>query len=528
MKIRKSQSYLVISSAHIGVDSDILKVYAQVAKYFKAKVIHLGPLATDQEIKKYAKLEKDVSQAQFMRDNASTDKQEMACDDRLSNLESQFSQIADEQDWRIDALKNAFGNVTFVTTEDMMLPMKHMTSKANLVYGGLELSKYLFLSPVPPKGMKASSAPITARSISYLKELGKSWIVAHPIPEVQPFAKPGLNEAHNYYTVGCLKHNKLPTHTSNQYEFSHMPCAVMVTVDKDNGEFHAAQMHIDYLDKDNGHMEKHKQSPAVLHDGLVFTDSAVIETESADRASVGADYHARFQHAGVVGSHRALNVLFEPETLVDAGDGGSYESVSHWAEGRPGDVEGLRLKDDILGHRALLDAIDNVPSIKKRVMIDSNHAEWVTDYVTKHPALKGFCDWKALATDVFPDWEVYLREAGDNKILWFGDFAIRHGDKDGGVKKAEEKIPTGKYLCGHFHNYAAYRRAIQMGCGARLGPKYIGNSISAWQSQLSTLTKHLGITACAAKIILHDKTRDVSRFCFRDKIYEVDAYHIKA
>jgi hypothetical protein len=502
------------------MDDDILTVYANVAKHFKAKVIHLGPLALDTEIKKHAKLREGIYNANEMLNNASTDRQQDAAMEKLTNLEQEADELAGDQGERVTKLQGAFGKVTFVTTPDMMIPEGFMTgADADLVMGGLELTKYLFLSPIPPKGHKISGSAITARSVTYLKELGKSWIVAHPVPEVDCFAKPGLNEAYNYFTVGCLKHSKSPTHTNNQYEFAHMPCAVFVTIDKNNEEFHAVPLHLDYL-------EKPRATPAVIYDGLVFTQNAVIETKSPDRATVGADYHARFQHAGVVGAHRALNLLFQPQTLIDAGDGGSYESVSHWAENKPGDIEGLRLKDDILGHRALLDAITNVTSIKRKVMIDSNHPEWITDYVSKHPALKGLCDWPALAKDVFADWEVMLREAGDNKILWFGDLAIRHGDKDGGVKKAEARIPTGKYLCGHFHKYIAWRRAVQMGCGARLGPKYVGNEINAWQSQLVTLTKYNDVTAIGTKIILHDKARDVSRFCYRDKIYEVDAYHI--
>jgi hypothetical protein len=186
----------------------------------------------------------------------------------------------------------------------------------------------------------------------------------------------------------------------------------------------------------------------------------------------------------------------------------------------------MRLHDDLWGVRRLMDAITNVKSIKNKVLIDSNHHEWLTDFVSKNHSLKGMLDWPTLARDMFSDWKVLIRDAGENKVYKFGDLTIRHGDKDGGARSAEG-IYT-KYLCGHFHKFITYRRSIQLGCGAMLGPKYTGNQVNAWQSQLATITKYKEVTAVSPKIILHDKVRDVSRFAYRDKIFEVDAYHIRA
>jgi len=519
MKQRSKTAYLIVSSAHLGVSEDILATYAQVAKTYKAKVVHLGPLATDQEIRTHAKLKHKVSELKAMLANASTDRQEEAISTKLLDSANELAAVTNEQAGRMEALKGAFGKVTYVTTKDLMLPVK--AGAAEVVYNGMELSKYIFLSPVPPAGPKSTRAPITANSVAYLKELGCSWIVAHPVPKVDGRPKVGLNEAYNYYTVGGLKHAALPTHTRNQYEFAHMPCAILVLIDNENGEFHARQMHIDYIDKAPGK----KTGTMVIDDGLVFLPGKTLEVGSADKATFGTDYHACFQHAGVVGAHRTLNVLHEPETLIDGGDMGDFGSVSHWLESKPGESEGLRLRDDLLGVRSLMDALTNTKSIKKKILIDSNHHEWLTDYISKNPALKGILDWQTLADDMFKDWDVMIRSAGENKVCKFGDLTIRHGDKDGGCQSAEG-IYT-KYLCGHFHKFATYRRSIQLGCGARLGPKYTGGQVNAWQSQLATITKYKGVAAVSPKIILHDKVRDVSRFAYRDKIIEVDAYHIK-
>jgi hypothetical protein len=144
----------------------------------------------------------------------------------------------------------------------------------------------------------------------------------------------------------------------------------------------------------------------------------------------------------------------------------------------------------------------------------------------KNPCLIGMLDWTTLKNTKFPDWDLMIRTPGENKIYFFGDFMIRHGDRDSGAKKAEHITKNGKYLCGHFHKFITYRRAVQLGCGAKLGPGYIGNEVNAWQSQIATLTKYLGIAAISPKVVLHDKTRDVSRVSFRDMICEVPFYHI--
>lgn len=518
MRQRKSVNYLVIASAHLGVSPDILAIYSKVAAFYKAKVIHLGPLATDEEMARYKRLNAARERLADAVRNASTERQEEIATEKLERVASEVEDLKYAQNMRVAELDDAFGKVTYVTTDDMVIPGK---IDGQVVRGGMELSRYLFLSPIPPRTMRASGG-ITQASVTYLTELGKSWIVAHPVPETQVFPKPGLNEAYNYFTVGALKHASIPTHTKNQYQFAHMPCAILVIMDKENGEFHPTQLHIDYLRDEAGN----KTASMVLHDGLLFTSgtAAPLEVPEDDRASFGTDYHARWQHPGVVGCHRTLNTLFRPGTLIDGGDMGSFESVSHWLEGKPGDSEGLRLNDDLLGVRALMDALANVSSIKRKVLIDSNHHEWLTDYVAKNKALKGLLDWPTLARDMFKDWEIIIREAGDNKIFKFGDLTIRHGDKDGGVRGRFKNV---KYLCGHFHRFVTWRRAIGLGCGAKLGPKYTGNDVNAWQSQIASITRHMGVTAVAPKIVLHDKSAQVSRFAYRNSIIEVDAYHIK-
>jgi hypothetical protein len=122
---------------------------------------------------------------------------------------------------------------------------------------------------------------------------------------------------------------------------------------------------------------------------------------------------------------------------------------------------------------------------------------------------------------MFNDWEIIIRSAGENKLYYFADILCRHGDKDGG---ARGKFRNYKYLCGHFHKFVSFRRSVQIGCGAKLGPKFVGNELNSWQSQLAVLTKYKDVGAVSVKIILHDKERDFSRFAYRGVIYEVPFY----
>lgn len=521
MKQRKSETHLIVSSCYLGTSPDILGVFSQVAKHYKASVTHLGPTVSEKEIKEYKALSSRLAKGEVAletKDGAAY----MNAQARLEALEERLSELRVSESARVAELTKYFKKVRMVTPEDMSLPnlKARMKGKAEIVHGGLGLTKYLFLSPVPMKGERASQSSVSNVSLAYLKgHGGKSWIVAHPVPSVDCLPKPGLNEAYNYWNVGSLRHPPLfPSHTRNQYEFAHMPCAVLVVIDKENGEFHARQLHVDLRPSDKTAM--------VLDDGLVFTMDGVSEAPSSDRCTFSTDDHAPYQHPGVLASLRATNFVFKPATFVNGGDAADFESVNRHTKELPRQRENLRLIDDLKSLRRLLDAQVNVPSIKEKVLIDSNHHDWLTLFVDENPALVGLVDWPTLANSMFSDWNMLLRSHGENKIFYFGDLPIRHGDKDGKLSRAEKIFPSGKYLCGHFHQFNAYRRAVRQGCGAKLGPAYIGNEVNAWQSQMSTITRHQGITAVAPKIVLHDKVRPVSRFAYQDKIFEVDFYII--
>ena len=73
-KKRKSSSYLVVSSAFLGYDVEILKIFGLIAKTLKAKPIHAGQISADKDINEITKLKKQLMEEQSKE--PVTDKQE--------------------------------------------------------------------------------------------------------------------------------------------------------------------------------------------------------------------------------------------------------------------------------------------------------------------------------------------------------------------------------------------------------------------------------------------------------------------
>lgn len=544
MKNRKSKAYLIVSSAYLGVSEEIVKVFARVAEYYNASVYHLGPTISDKEAKQYYRvmdkvlaLRAKIAIVEASLENATDDGRDSdvkqisrtlaSLTHSLEALELQANSVVYAERERIDTLIDHFGKITMITapgdgtleSPDMFTRELHNISNISIIESGAVLSKYMYLSAVMPSSERVTAKPITKRAMDYLKQHGKfSWVVAHPVPAVETLEKPGLNNAHKFYTVGSMRHVVAPKGHRQFFRVAHLPCAMIILVDE-NGEYHAKQMHIDYIPS------KKTSTASVLDDGLVFTADGVKEVESSDKGTISTDDHAPYQHPGTLGAFRALNTLHQPAWLINNGDAADFSSISPHTHEAPGKRENLRLQDDINALRDLLDAQSNAKSIKHKILIDSNHHEWVTRFVDTQPSLKGMLDWQTLAEKVFPDWNIYIREAGDNKIFNFGDYIIRHGDKES-IEKGARMSESGKYLCGHHHRYYTFLRALSMGCGAGLGPDYIGNQVTSWVSQIGSLTKFKGIAAVNPKIVLHDTSNKKSRFAYRNNIFEVDFYDI--
>lgn len=492
MKVRRSKCYLVIGSAHLGVDLDILQAFGAIAEVYEAEVIHLGQITDKSDIDTYHSLQ------------------------GRSGKKHTAEALLKEEARLVQKFIDTFGKVTFVVNPGQSISIPRVKG-VTIVEHEMTLGKHLSLSAVAPTGDKVTASPISKRSRNYYKSRGSSWILPHPTPSVESFPREGLNQAWNYYTTGSLKSPEKPSTASDMYQSFNLPCAVFVIVDSENQEFHARPLHVDYIRSD----VSHRIEPMIIDDGVIFSRHQIYEASPEDRACHSTDDHTPYNHLGVLAATIAQNRLHEPVIFINGGDASDMEPVSRHTKDTPLARENLRIREALQDLRNLLDAQTTAKSIQLKVLVDSNHHEWLSGFISENPCLNGWLDWRTLSKEMFADWDLFLRSAGEDKTFKFGDLSCRHGDKEQ-LQTAQEIF--GKYLGGHYHRYRVIGRAFSVGPGCRLGPKYLQNSVTAWQNQITSLTKYKGVAACAPKTVLHDEVRKKSRFCYQSSIYEVDFY----
>jgi hypothetical protein len=521
----KTDNYLIIGGIHRGASEDVLKIYQHIAEKTNAKVFHLGAILSDEEIKTFKKVTQQLASAERefeVREDTMKDATKEAMEEKISGLNEELERLANVERGRIGLLTGRFSDVTFVVPAGGSLSRR--VKGATILEQEAVISKYLLVSGIQPVTDRSTLRPTNRNSIMHLRQYGNqySWIAPHPVPATIPFARPGLNNVHNYMTTGCLRHAEKPTSRNDAYKASFAPCAISVQVNPKDGTFHHQHLHIDYAEV-RGYS---KSQAMVLHDGECYTAEGVKEVSSIDRAVFVTDDHEPNYHPGTLGALRGLNELFHPGTLINGGDASDGGPVNRHELNLPGKMEGRRVIDMINGLRKLLTAQCNVDSIKSRVLLDSNHADWLTDFVAANPNLNGLIDWDTIQKTRFPDWRFLLRREGQQEIYMFGDYTIRHGDRES-LERAELMFRKGKYMCGHWHRFTGFRRTVSIGCGGQLAPDYTENQVNAWQNQIVSITRLLGITAIAPKIVLHDKKKATSQFSYRFQIYETNHHVIK-
>lgn len=522
LKKRKTKNYFVIGTAHLGMHDQELEILAKVSKLFKCTPVHVGPLATLDEIIMYRERIRKIRVWDNMR--KLTQKQEDAYDNALAET----SDLIQLQMARIAHLEGKFGKgMLFVCNDELCIPSADLKKYLGSRYKDefFQISKHLRITAVPANGDKVSGAPITPRTQRMLHESRCSHIIPHMTPSLKTFSKPGINQAYIIVTTGALQKCSAPKRISEAYKSVSEPGGIMVSVDVDNGEFHHQRIKIRYAFDD----KKRKMIPATAVDGvaIVCGSTKPIELSVDDKGLHYTDAHARHTHFGCVGALRSINALHKPSVVVDGGDSGDYESVSRHTESIPGARENLRLVNDLNNIRMLLDSVgdeDEFPWIKDRIMLDSNHAEWLSMFIAKNPSLIGLLDWQTVSKTFFPDWNVFLRVDGVDKTYKFGDLHIKHGDGEIGVMQPNQIY--GNYLSGHTHTREEFGSAERAGPICYLGPKYLGNKATGWQHSVTTLSKYRGKTFKNVKIILHSEDKERSRFCYRGQIYECDFFNI--
>jgi hypothetical protein len=522
--VRPSKPYLILSSCHLGVSQDILAVFRTVSEHFGAQVIHLGPIVDESCKSDYDGLTDKIETAEDKLINADDNMRAKTYENKSAAIDvlkhEQENLVASERAM-VNMMRNHFPGILFVVPPESMLGTVGKDIK--VVENGYELSKYLYLSALAPATERSTVRPFNSKVFEYLRRHGRlfSWIVPHPVAFTRVIPKPGLNNAHAFITVGGLKHVEMPASHKDFHRCSHDPAAVLVCVDSKDGTFHQVRLHIDYEDSKGFKRGR----PMVLYDGLRFTAGGVESVLCDDRAVAVGDQHEPSQHDGVVGAIRELIRLLAPATFIDGGDSSDTAPFNRHEFDIPGKMEGRRLIDMMNGLKALWDAETDNQCIKERIMLDSNHHEWLSKFTDKFPQLRGFADWETLHARFFSNWKFVFRKENQPAIIKFGDILLRHGDEES-VDKALQ-VSDGKAILWHTHLHRELHRIVGAGCGCKTLPNYVGNQINSWQNQIVSMTRYHGIANAAAKLILHDEAKKTSRFLFRNQIIEVPFYPVK-
>lgn len=545
------KGYLVIGNVHLGADPRILQTMASYARYYNMEVIHLGKLITDEEKRmeesrrlRIRTWENGLEERQTALDTADTpssvDKIQRQIEKMSLDIESDVVESAlleGFQNCRLESLVHHFGKIAIVVNDEQHFPGLDSyvsQSNGNITKHDSEfhLGLHLMLAAIHPAGDKAGHQPISNIAFRYFRSMKDSFIVPHGAPSLQSFKAEGINKARNFFSTGSLHFEAVPKRASELgFTTNRMPAAVAVFIDTVTGEFHPRHVHIDFAD---GQFET---GIFILDDGLAFMEQgAVIELKSADKGMFATDTHAPYENRGVVGCVRVGNLLHEPEEFIDGGDTADFESVNRHAKG-PGALEGKRLMNCLSTMARVLDAYtNNQPSIKKKTLLDSNHAVWVDNFIEMNMCLKGLLDWKALSQSIFKGWKVILRDGGDDALAHrFGDLALRHGDAENLRDAVNGSFP--KYLCGHWHSTTTFRRGAACGAATNLAPKYVGTNLTSWTNAFAFLSKYKGIASFHIANVLYDKPEGgwkeldpfthKARFCYRNKIYSVP-FHVYA
>lgn len=511
-----SKNYLILSSAYLGSDPQILKIFNQVVNLYKADVIHIGPVS---DPSMYKKADKSFDSATRSYIDATTNIERLSKEfKKIEFLMPENEPYAVLNNMSIDDIADKWGlhdQYDEYQDDDIDVFYPNHAKPSNVTYTVdymKQLSQYLGLSSVMPKSAKATRGEAQNRVKEEFYNYADNWIFPHPTPQIGNVGKMDFNESLNQLYVGCLKFFERNEKMNNFYKTDFLPCAVFVSVDTIDGTFHARQIFI----------EKDGNSMFALDDGMVFFNNKTITVGSVDKGMYSTDHHSPIFHRGAMAANNACTELHEPEELIDGGDSADSEGSNrhNLKDNNRRAMEGKRVIHDIKARRYLYNLLGSFKSIKRRISIDSNHLNWNDKYVDQRPELEGIIDLKSQWKLFFKDWLFILSETGKMNYYYWGDILIRHGHQESLMKGAQIS-KVGKILQGHRHYLKSFKRAMQMHCLSSFDHGYFDNTSSAMQNGFAALTKYKDIAAASPKIVIHDNNKKTSKFSYRDKIYEV-------
>ncbi len=183
---------------------------------------------------------------------------------------------------------------------------------------------------------------------------------------------------------------------------------------------------------------------------------------------------------------------YRPDIVILGGDQVNFGPVSHWNHGKPRNVEGLRVKDelDALEDLFLAPLEATLPPKARKIWHYGNHEKWFDDFICTNPALEGLTGIDEYLRIKKRGWETYSYGA----ISKVGKLRFTHGDTIGGGVNLARNAAL-RYLCnirfGHHHTYQAYtlhsqtedrevKTAVSIPCLCSRAPSYQQNAPNSW------------------------------------------------
>lgn len=204
-------------------------------------------------------------------------------------------------------------------------------------------------------------------------------------------------------------------------------------------------------------------------------------------------YERRGGHKVPLHDPKALSVAmqfakdFKPDYFILGGDALDCGAISHHNKKKPGNTEGLRLKQDAAElHETVIKPAEACS--KHQVFIIGNHCDWLNDLVIEIPALEGILSVEQLLK--LDDWSVVPQGGSFN----LGKLTFIHGDTvSGGEHHAKAAVVNYErnVRFGHFHSFSAYTKTspvdqkfpksgVCVPCLCTKGPKYGEGKPNRW------------------------------------------------
>jgi hypothetical protein len=497
------KNYLVIGTADRGYDQRVLNVLSQVQQYTKSTLVHTGALSDIHAIKMYnyriGKLQKTLARMGGIEEND------------LNKVQEELDILVNGQDKIIKDIEATFEDVKWVTNDALIIPDGLITERSYEHH--LDISTKLSITPVAPAGDRRSGHPISPRSIQMYRFFNNSVVCPHPIIATRLFAREGINHTLQFLSTGALRFPSNAKRQSETFEhFSH-PSSILITHDIECDEFYYQRIYVDKIGEE----------VFAVWDGLLFTETLVIDVMAEDRMGYITDTHGKVKKRQVWLAFLDSLRRNRPGFVCHGGDLGDMPSICPHEKESSLARDGLRLKDDIDQFVSdvtdIFDAIDEYDNKNnvEVVTIESNHHEWLNRYINDHKLLDGLFGWQLIADALSERRKITIREdaPGLASYCW-GDMRMRHGHSDGSVTSlaaTQEKATN-----GHYHTHEEFMNSLRIGCSCDYPPYMVGQN-DRWVWQIATGTKYKGVARIHAKTVL--VTDNGTSYVYRGEIVKI-------